>query len=192
MSFDNFWQAYPKRDGANPKHPAQKKFDSIVRNGADANQIVFAAQQFRQQMLDKGKFGTEYVPMAQTWLNQRRFEEYPLEAAEKPADERNDFSGVILPRDIECPVWGRIRGRLRAEMGHATAKVWLSQISFTGLSAGIPSFVCSSTKVREWMLQKCHRMDELWLEEGFPTPSYYIHQDNVVELPQFVTSGGME
>jgi hypothetical protein len=75
-AFDRFWAAYPKRDGANPKHPASKKFLALVKSGIDVEAIVAGANGYRAECDRKQQTGTPYVAMATTWLNQHRWEDY--------------------------------------------------------------------------------------------------------------------
>jgi hypothetical protein len=77
--FDAFWVAYPKRQGLNPKHPARTKFDRAVANGAAAQDIIKGAKAYASD--PSTKIGTEFVAMAATWLNQRRWEDYAAQAA---------------------------------------------------------------------------------------------------------------
>lgn len=69
--FDEFWAAYPRRQGANPKKPAFEKFRAAVKNGVDPMVIIQAA---KDKIGIDGEPGTPMVPMAATWLNQRRWE----------------------------------------------------------------------------------------------------------------------
>lgn len=75
--FDEFWGKYPKREGANPKEPARKKFAAAVKSGADPADIVAAAERYRDEALSTGKLGTSYVAQAVTWLTQARWCDYP-------------------------------------------------------------------------------------------------------------------
>jgi hypothetical protein len=71
--FEKFWQAKPRRKGANPKADARKAFDARVREGADPGGIVEAARQWARE--DADKTDTEFIPMASTWLRQKRFDD---------------------------------------------------------------------------------------------------------------------
>ena len=75
LSFDDFWVTYPKRRGSNPKSPARKKWDTAIRNGATPEGIMEGVKQFRYFCDAEKKTGTEFVPMATTWLNQKRWED---------------------------------------------------------------------------------------------------------------------
>lgn len=72
-AFERFKKAYPKRDGSNPWQPAQKKFDALVKSGVDPEVIIASAQRFAQLEAARGNFGSRFVPMASTWLNQQRY-----------------------------------------------------------------------------------------------------------------------
>lgn len=74
--FEEFWQAYPKREGANPKQPACKQFISIVGRGQDPEFIIAGARAYADELRRQGKFGTPYVAQAQTWLGQQRWFDY--------------------------------------------------------------------------------------------------------------------
>lgn len=75
--FDQFWAAYPRRCGANPKHPARIKFNAMVKKGTNPSLIISGAQGYAVEQTKLGNLRTEFVAMAVTWLNQRRWEDYP-------------------------------------------------------------------------------------------------------------------
>jgi hypothetical protein len=74
--FDEFWKVYPKRDGANPKEPARKRFRAAVRSGADPPAIIAAARRYADECRAKQQERTPYVAQAMTWLNQQRWGDY--------------------------------------------------------------------------------------------------------------------
>ena len=74
--FLQFWEAYPKRDGANPKEPARKKFVALIKNGESADAIVASAKTYAGQLRAKGQEGTQYVAQAITWLTESRWLDY--------------------------------------------------------------------------------------------------------------------
>jgi len=76
LKFEDFWKAYPKRKGSNPKSLARTKWDRALKNGATAEQIISAAKSYRDELSETGKIGTEFVCMAATWINQKRYEDY--------------------------------------------------------------------------------------------------------------------
>ena len=74
--FQTFWTLKPKRKGSNPKFVARKSFEKLVRSGVDPSLIIQGVRQWANQEKENKKLDTEFVPMAVTWLNQRRFEDY--------------------------------------------------------------------------------------------------------------------
>lgn len=115
-SFEDFWQAKPRRKGDNPRATARKAFFSAVKSGCDPSQIVEAARQWARQEKD----ATEFVPMAATWINQRRFEEY------KPPPD--------TPTNVETEEFMRRRGFiwLNGKWTQSTAATLPEQQSYTG------------------------------------------------------------
>lgn len=104
-SFDDFWKLYPKRKGANPRHPAESKFLSLVKSGVDAAEIVGGAARYADEIRADGQEKTPFVAQAIVWLNQRRWIDYPAchvgETAERP-------NGVWLSEDTpEFDAWER-------------------------------------------------------------------------------------
>lgn len=87
--FEKFWSVYPKRDGSNPKHPAEKKFIAAVKSGVDPADIIGGAERYRAQLRAKGKEGTEFVKQAQFWLSNRSWQDYPAPNAGKPLDDES-------------------------------------------------------------------------------------------------------
>lgn len=76
--FDEFWSVYPRRQGANPKEPARKKFEAACRAGEDPDKIIAAARRYAADMASQQQAGTPYVAQALTWLNQRRWDDAPI------------------------------------------------------------------------------------------------------------------
>jgi len=74
--FDEFWKAYPRRDGANPKAPSFKKFKAALAAGVDPDQIVASARRYAAEMRAKGQEKSPYVAQAMTWLGQQRWSDY--------------------------------------------------------------------------------------------------------------------
>lgn len=74
--FDEFWEAYPKREGANPKEPSRKKFAALVKSGIDPGLLIEAARNFATDVRSRSEENTKFVAMASTWLNQRRDLDY--------------------------------------------------------------------------------------------------------------------
>lgn len=74
--FEEFWRAYPKRDGANPKQPAQKKFLAALKSGNSSEDIIAGARRYASECKAKRLEGTPMVAQAMTWLNQQRWTDY--------------------------------------------------------------------------------------------------------------------
>lgn len=105
-AFDRFWSAYPKRQGSNPKAPAEVKFARAVANGADPDHIISAARRYAADL--GSKVGTEYVAMTTTWLNQKRWQDYPKPDSTLPLQQD---TRVFV--EIDSPQWKAWR-RLRS------------------------------------------------------------------------------
>jgi hypothetical protein len=81
--FERFRAAYPKRDGGDPREPARKKFEAMVKSGVDPEAIIAGAQAFANA--ERKNVGTRFIPHSATWLNKRTWEDYaavPAETAE--------------------------------------------------------------------------------------------------------------
>lgn len=74
--FDDFWRAYPRRDGANPRAPAEKRFRALVKSGVDPEMMIAAASKLASEEGAKGNVGTAFIPQAMTWLNQKRWSDH--------------------------------------------------------------------------------------------------------------------
>lgn len=77
--FDEFWKAYPRRKGDNPRKTAEGKFNALVKTGLDPQMLIDAIRQYAIDKVDK--IGTEFIPMASTWLNQQRWTDHAAVAA---------------------------------------------------------------------------------------------------------------
>ncbi|WP_342711525.1 hypothetical protein AAFG13_06695 [Bradyrhizobium sp. B124] len=74
--FDEFWQAYPRRDGPNPRKPAETRFNSLVKTGLDPAMLIAAARKLAADESARGNVGTRFIPQACTWLNQQRWSDH--------------------------------------------------------------------------------------------------------------------
>lgn len=80
-TFDQeFWPAYPKREGANPRKPARNAFLVAVKNNHDPAEIIAGVKRYAATLAKAGQIGTRYVAQTVTWLHQARWEDYPAEA----------------------------------------------------------------------------------------------------------------
>lgn len=88
--FEEFWKCKPRRNGSNPKEQARIKFLRAVASGVDPQKIIGAAREWARIERESGKDGTEFVAMAATWINQKRYEDYkPRSANDRSA--QNEF-----------------------------------------------------------------------------------------------------
>lgn len=101
--FEEFWKAYPKRQGANPKAPAAAKFKAAVKAGIEAECIIAAARRYGEALMVDGKAGTQFVARAVTWLSEKRWGDYPAPATEAPV------TGMVWagPETPELEAWDR-------------------------------------------------------------------------------------
>ena len=101
--FEKFWQAYPRRDGANPKQPAAQKFDRIVAGGVDPEAIIAAARKLAADMAGKD---AKFVPQAQTWLGQARWQD------DNAKQDTEPIQAVFIERGSpQWQAWTRFRGK---------------------------------------------------------------------------------
>lgn len=108
--FAEFWQAYPRRDGPNPKKPAREKFGSAVKHGTLPSEILAGATAYRAECERKGKIGTEFIPHAATWLHQRRWEEYAIDDPPPPDGPQYPAATAMMADDsADCGELFRIR-----------------------------------------------------------------------------------
>jgi hypothetical protein len=88
--FEEFLKIYTKRQGSNPKPPALKAFQRAVKSGVDPPTLIAAARKYAGA--EQKNIGTEFIPMAASWLNKRYFEQYmPDPAEERKIAENAEF-----------------------------------------------------------------------------------------------------
>ena len=84
--FEKFWKAYPRKEN---KDYALKCYQKILKENEDyKNLIVKSVKIFAEQTLFQ-KTETKFIPMASTWLNQKRF----LDKIEKVKLNKNNLAG---------------------------------------------------------------------------------------------------
>ena len=86
--FPEFWAAYPKRDGDNPRKTAVRAYAKAIRRGVKPETLMTAVRAYAEELAAKGRIGTEFVAQASTWLNQERFDRFngkPDPAEAKPS-----------------------------------------------------------------------------------------------------------
>jgi hypothetical protein len=105
-AFDRFKAAFPRRDGANPWQPAEKKFGALVKTGVDPEVMITAAAALAREEGARGNTGTKFIPQAITWLNQQRFQD--VAAASFDGDELN--WDAVLSDFKKSGRWSRFAG----------------------------------------------------------------------------------
>jgi hypothetical protein len=70
-AFSEFWKAYPRRVGDNPRKTALASYERAIASGAVPETILAGTR----RLAAKHPTPTPFVPMAATWLNQERWED---------------------------------------------------------------------------------------------------------------------
>lgn len=89
--FEEFWAAYPTRDGSNPKAPAWEKFKVVLKTGVDANTLITSARSYADELRKNRQNSTQFVAQAVTWLNEKRWQDYVPTATDEAAQEQRDL-----------------------------------------------------------------------------------------------------
>lgn len=112
--FNTFWRVYPKRRGANPRNPAEKKWYCAIKNGADPYHMVSSARKYADELRQMNKLDTEYVCMAQTWLNQKRWLDYALDLeGEKLRQDKLDADMARRGWKWDGDRWQQVNGHFK-------------------------------------------------------------------------------
>jgi hypothetical protein len=83
-NFEAFWTGYPKRQGANPRAPAEKAYARAIKSGATHEAIMAGVGSLC--VVQRKDINTPYIPMATTWLSQERWRDYGDAAVAPTAD----------------------------------------------------------------------------------------------------------
>lgn len=96
VEFDAFWGAFPKRDGSNPRSPAEVAYRREVANGADPADILAGARAYASaQKREHGGAKSRYTAQAATWLNQKRWrDELPANGHTATGKTFKDFTEI--------------------------------------------------------------------------------------------------
>lgn len=100
--FDEFWVAFPKRDGGKGGKLSALKFYRAARKDLDAATILAAAQRYAQSR--DGQDG-QFTLQPKTWLRDRRWEDEDLRSDAPNGDEPYR---VLTPEEVE-----QVRSNLR-------------------------------------------------------------------------------
>ena len=88
--FDRFWKAYPRKEG---KPKALRTFEKIGIDEAAMPKLLKELER-QAKMKDWKHINTKFIPVAQTWLNRRDWEEDQSGASE-PNDTGDQYGAVI-------------------------------------------------------------------------------------------------
>ncbi len=95
QAFETFWNAYPPRGGAKTgKMPAYQAWQQASLNEADLLQNCLTALAWQKHLPGWCKENGTYIPMASTYLNQRRWED---EQPDPTSGGYTDMDGVYHP-----------------------------------------------------------------------------------------------
>ena len=110
--FKRFKAAFPRRDGANPWQPAEKKFNALVKTGVDPEVMVRAAGDLAREEAARGNVGTKFIPQAITWLNQQRFADFAAATFEADQPIKGYYAKADSEQLAAWDSWGlRERGK---------------------------------------------------------------------------------
>lgn len=91
-AFERAWAAYPARDGSNPKVGAYSAFRARVAKGTVPDQLVQAAEHYRQHCQQREMEGTSFVQQAATfWGPKEPWREF----VEPPSTNGDHWSAAI-------------------------------------------------------------------------------------------------
>jgi hypothetical protein len=105
--FDEFWKAFPSRDGDNPIEPARAAWREVVAGGAEAERMIAAAKAYAASVAGRER---RYVASAARWLGERRWQ-----GAQPISQTTTAAPGVWIMKD--SPDWTAWAGHWRATKG---------------------------------------------------------------------------
>lgn len=95
LKFEEFWKERPRRDGDDPRKPAEKKFNALVKTGVDPEMIISGAKLASAAARERGIYGTKFIPQTVKWLNDQRFVDYAAEAYNADEPKGIDWDAVL-------------------------------------------------------------------------------------------------
>ena len=91
--FDQFWKAYPRKEG---KPKALRTFEKLGIDEAVMPKLLKELER-QAKMKDWNHINTKYIPLAQTWLNRRDWEENQNAETERTDTEHTaDQYGAVI------------------------------------------------------------------------------------------------
>ncbi len=100
QTFDKeFWPAYPKRDGGNPRKPAKEKFIAACRRGEDPRAIIAGVKAYAAH--PSTKHDTSFIAQATRWLNEERWKDYAASNDDPPPAKINGTPVNGIPTIVD-------------------------------------------------------------------------------------------
>lgn len=104
--FEQFWKAYPKRDGGNSKKGAFKAWKARLRAGAKVDDLILSASRYAEHMAVQGRTGTSFVKQASTFLGPDDHWQEALTSNVHPtAKARNGSRPALKPGEFYDLEW---------------------------------------------------------------------------------------
>jgi len=104
--FEQFWKAYPKREGGNSKKGAFKAWKARLRAGAKADDLIMSASRYAEHMAVQGRIGTSFVKQASTFLGPDDHWQEVLTSNVHPiATARNGMRPALKPGEFYDLEW---------------------------------------------------------------------------------------
>jgi hypothetical protein len=104
--FNEFWDAFPRRDGDNPHGPALIEFRKAVSAGADPQAIIAGAKVYASATAGRER---RYVASAARWLGERRWREI--------VSRKNELKPRLVWISATSPEWRPWADHWRATKG---------------------------------------------------------------------------
>ncbi len=106
VEFEQFWKAYPKRDGGNSKRSAFKAWKARLRAGVKPDDLILSASRYAEQMTAQGRIGTSFVKQASTFLGpDDHWQEVMTSNVHPIAIARNGNRPALKPGEWYNPDW---------------------------------------------------------------------------------------
>ena len=77
--FEKLWAIYPKREGGNPKKPARKVYDALIKAGVTPDQLMASVRDYAK--LEAKNIGTRFIQRTETFFNQWSIDDIPTQQA---------------------------------------------------------------------------------------------------------------
>ena len=92
--FQAFWGVYPRKDAKSKAKEAWAKLERMCEVDTELMGAILAAVTVYQRTEQWQREGGRYIPMAATWLNQRRWEDEIQQAVRPTEDDEEGIDGI--------------------------------------------------------------------------------------------------